>query len=348
MGNGCSIGPITGLLKPKYRTIQTFLGENYSPMNGLDVFLDLNTLVDALSGATGSSKFMTSLPFSENVEADIISNLLLTLKHWKDFTRKWSDVRLFMIVNDFEMGGLAEQEVLKAYLAPYIHKFHQDRFKQFVYYWTESLKRVEVVLKYVPNAYMIRCNRFDAYVIPEVIDDYTKSNSRDRIIVSGSSMFTNYCYMPNAHVIYTKYKCQLSDPLMICQSIAKIDDDIMKAFTTNRVFYNLLNMIIGDKDRAIIGLTQIAITNFAMELMRSVEQRKIPENPKSIEAVLPVVNQNFHDQLRRAYPLVDISTHAKLVPQSMIEKVKSNMVDLYDIDGLRALNINGLNLLELL
>ena len=348
MANNYSIGPITGLLKPKYRVIQTILGEGYSPIHGVDVFIDLNTLVDALST---SQKFMNALPFSDGVESDIISNVLFTLKHWKDFTRKWQDVRLFMIVNDFEMGGLAEHEVLKSYLLPYTHKYQDDRYKQFVYYWTESMKRVEIVLKYVPNAYLIRCNRFDSYVVPNLLTEYG-ADKRDRIIISGNPLFTNYCYMPSAYVIYTKYKhggmCQLSDPLMICQSISRIDDDIMRAFTTNKVFYNLLNMIIGDKDRAIIGLTQLGITNFAMELLRAVEQRKIPSDPKSIEAVLPVVNPNFHDQLRRAYPLVDIETHTQLIPQSMIEKVKSDMVDLYDIDGLRAHTVNGLNLLELL
>jgi hypothetical protein len=32
----------------------------------------------------------------------------------------------------------------------------------------------------------------------------------------------------------------------------------------------------------------------------------------------------------------------------MVEKVKSNLVDLYDIDGLRGLSVDGLNLIELL
>jgi len=154
--------------------------------------------------------------------------------------------------------------------------------------------------------------------------------------------------------MYTRYKgisngmCQLSDPLMICQSISKIDDDIMRAFTQNKVFYNLLNMIIGDSERGIIGLTQLGITNFAMELLRSVEQRTIPEDPKSIEAVLPAVNANYHDYLKKSYPLVDIDTHTGLIPESIIAKVKSEMIDLYDIDGLRSFNVQGLNLLELL
>jgi len=46
--------------------------------------------------------------------------------------------------------------------------------------------------------------------------------------------------------------------------------------------------------------------------------------------------------------LVDIDTHTGLIPESIIAKVKSEMIDLYDIDGLRSFNVQGLNLLELL
>jgi hypothetical protein len=349
MGNKqYSIGPITGLLKPKYRIISSILGEDFNPLHGLDVFIDLNTLVTSLSGA---SKFMNSLPFSENVEEDIISNLLLTLKHWKDFTRKWDNVRIFMFVNDFELAGMPEQEIVKSYLVPYMHKYQQDRYQQFVYYWNESIKRVEIVLKYVPNSYLIHTNRFDSYVLPNLLENYSETN-RHRIIITGHALFTNYVLMPNTSVIYTRYihtgMSQLSDPIMICQSISKIDDDVMNAFIKNRVFYNLLNAIIGDYDRGIMGLSQIGISAFATELIRAVEQRKIPEDPKSIEAVFPAINKNYHDYLKKSYPLIDITTHTGLIPQSMIEKVKGNMVDLYDIDGLRSYTIQGLNLLELL
>lgn len=345
MARSFSIGPICGIsLKPKYSVITTFLGEDFSPINGLDIFIDLNTLVSALST---SSKFLNSLPFSENVEADIISNVLSVVKHWKDFSRKYDDVRIFLIVNDFEMAMLAEQETLKSYLVPYINKFKQDRFNQMNYYWTESMKRVEVVLKYIPKSYMIRCNRFDSYVIPNIIDDYDKNN-RQRVILTGSSMMTTYALERNTKVIYVKFKHQMTDPLMIVQSVSNIDDEIMKTFIQNKVFYGLLNAVIGDFDRGLIGITQMGISSFAVDLLRAVEREEIPSNPKSIESVFPIIQPGYHDYLRKAYPLVDIESHSKLIPQSMIEKVKSNMIDLFDIDGLSSLSVDGLNLMELL
>ena len=345
MARSFSIGPICGIsLKPKYSVITTFLGEDFSPINGLDIFIDLNTLVSALST---SSKFLNSLPFSENVEADIISNVLSVVKHWKDFSRKYDDVRIFLIVNDFEMAMLAEQETLKSYLVPYINKFKQDRFSQMNYYWTESMKRVEVVLKYIPKSYMIRCNRFDSYVIPNIIDDYD-NNNRQRVILTGSSMMTTYALERNTKVIYVKFKHQMTDPSMIVQSVSNIDDEIMKTFIQNKVFYGLLNAVIGDFDRGLIGITQMGISSFAVDLLRAVEREEIPSNPKSIESVFPIIQPGYHDYLRKAYPLVDIESHSKLIPQSMIEKVKSNMIDLFDIDGLSSLSVDGLNLMELL
>lgn len=345
---GYSIGPLTGCCKPKYRVISSILGDDFYPENGIDVFIDLNTLVNILST---SQKFLNSLPFSENVESDMISGVLMIAKHWKDYTRRWENSRIILFVNNFEMAMLAERDVLKSYLVPYVNKFENDRFKQLTYYWDEAMKRVEIILKYVPNTYLIRCNRFDSYVIPNIIDDY-ENNGRHRIIVTGNSLMTNYSYMKNAHVIYSRYKrtgmCQISDPLMIVQSITKIDEDVMAAFTKNKVFYNLLNAIVGDFDRGIIGLTQLGISCFATNLLRAVEKRDIPENPESIESVLPAIDPAYHDYLRKSYPLIDICTHSMLIPQSQIEKVKSNMIDLYDIDGLRSLSVEGMNLLELL
>lgn len=340
-----SIGPIAGVcLKPRYSAISTFLGEDFNPINGFDIFLDLNSLVSALSG---SKNFLQSLPFSENVEADIIANVLSVLKHWKDFGRKYEDVRIFMIVNDFEMGGLPEQDIIKSYLVPYLNKFDQERFAQFNYYWTEAMKKIEIILKYVPKSYLIRCNRLDSYIIPNIVDDYSK-NGRFRFIVTSMPLMTMYMLEPNTKVEYSKYKHQMIDPLMIVQSISNINHEIMATFVQNKVFYALLNMVVGDSDRGLIGITQLGISTFANDLMRAVERGEVPKDPKTIESILPTINPGFHDYLRKGFPLVDIDSHTKLIPQSMIEKIKSNMIDLYDIDGLRGISVDGFNLIELI
>ena len=343
-----SIAPITGLLKARFKVINAILGESFTPDGGVDIFIDLNTIVSALSS---SQKFQNSLPFAEDVEQDIISSILMIIKHWKDYSKKWEDVRIFMFVNDFNIVPLPERNIINSYLVPMINKYQNDRFKQFVYYWNESIKRVEIILKYVPNSYIINCKTFDSYVIPNIIDDYS-NNKRKRIIISGNPLLTNYHYMKDTYIIYTRYKhdgmCQVSDPITIVQSMTKVEDEIISTFTKNKVFYNILNAIVGDFNRGLIGLTQLGITKFATTLLRAVEKREIPENPMSIESVLPVIDTNYHDYLKKTYPLIDIETHSSLIPKSTIEKTKASMIDLYDIDGLRSLSINGLNLLELL
>lgn len=344
-----SIGPIIGsLMKPKYRVINSVLGEDFNPGSGVDVFIDLNTLVSSLSSA---QKFLRELPFSENVETDIIANVLFMVKHWKDFMKKYENTRIFLIYNDFAMGLLSEQEVMKSYLLPYVHKFENDRYKQFVYYWNESMKRIGIILKYIPNVYLLCCKQFDSFVVPNIIDDY-KTNNRKRIILTGNPLMTNYTYMPNTYVMYTRYRrnapCQISDPLMIVQSVTSVDDEIMSTFIRNKVFYNLMNAIVGDFDRGIIGLTQLGISTFATNLLRSVEKREIPEDPKSIESVMQVIQPTYHDYIKTAYPLVDIESHSRLIKPSHLEKLKSEMVDIIDIDGLHSISIEGLNLLELL
>lgn len=341
-------GKLSGGLKPRYVVINSILGEDFTPNDGLDVFIDLNTFVSTLST---SRKFLNSLPFAENVEEDLISSVLMIVKHWKDYMRKYDNTRIILFINDFDMGGLVEEKTIKSYLVPYMNKFSSNQYKQLVYYWNEAIKRIEIVLKYIPNVYIIRCNRFDSYVVPNIMEDYD-NNNRHRVIVSGNSLMTNYCYMKNTRVIYSKYKhtgmCQMSDPLMICQTLTKINEDIMSAFIKNKVFYNLLNAIIGDFDRGIMGLTQIGMSVFAVNLLRAVEKRDIPEDPQSIESVLPAIDKSYHDYLRTVYPLVDIVSHSMMIPQSSIEKMRSSMVDMYDIDSLSKLNVNGLNLLELI
>ena len=341
-------GMCCGVLKPKFRVISTALGEDFNPTEGVDFFLDLNTVVSVLSG---SNKFMTKLPFAENVEMHIISNILGILLHWKKFARNQNDARFFLIVNDADISALAEKDTMKSYLTPYVNKMSKERNKQFVYYWNEAIKRVEIILKYIPSSYFVRCDKFDSYVVPNIMDDYEHSG-RHRVIVTGNSFFTNYVYMKNAHLIYSRYNGfkvqQLFDPIMIVQSVSKIDEEIMSTFIKNRVFYNILSEIIGDFDRGIIGLTQLGLSTFAADLLRAVERHEVPENPASVESVLPVLKPTFHDYLRKAYPLVDIPSHTNLLKPSMIEKVKSDLVDLYDIDGLSKIQVEGMNLLELL
>lgn len=347
--NKVSSGPISGLLKPKYKVISTILGELYDVPKGVDIFIDFNTMIASLSTY---QKYLNYLPFAgPDVEVDLMSSILTTLNHWKNFAKKWEGVRVIGMLNAFEMGVLAESTHLKSYLVPHVNKYRNDRYQQFTYYWNETIKKVQTILKYVPNMYLISCNRFDSYVLPNLLDDYEKTG-RKRIIISGNSMMTCYHNLPNTKVIYTKYRHngmqQLSDPLMIAQSITKVDEDIVEEFTKNKVFYNLLNVIVGDFDRGIVGLTQLGITTFASNLLRGVEQNKIPQSPKSVESTLPVIDNVFHDYVLKSYPLVDIETHTNMVPQSSVEQVRSEMIDLVDIDGLRSLSIDGMNLLELL
>jgi hypothetical protein len=250
-----------------------------------------------------------------------------------------------------QISALAEKDAIKNYLTPFVKKMDGERYKQFVYYWNEAIKRIEIILKYVPSAYFVRCDKFDSYVVPNLMWDYEHTN-RHRVIVTSNPFFTNYVYMKNAHILYSRYNGykinQLFEPAMIVQAVSKIDEDVMTTFIKNRVFYNILSEIIGDFDRGIIGLTQLGLSTFAADLLRAVERHEVPENPSSIESVLPVIKPTFHDYLRRAYPLVDIPSHTNMIKPSMIEKVKSNLVDLYDIDGLSQINVEGMNLLELL
>lgn len=344
-----SSGVLSGALKPKYRVISNLLGEGYDPVNGLDIFIDLNTLLNNLST---SSKYMASLVFFQDAEKDLISTILYTYKHWKDYARRTfenRDVRIFMMANNMDMELLDETSTLKSYLVPMMNKYRQSRFSQLKAFWNAAIKTVAVVLKYIPNSYFIDCNRFDSLVFPEVING---NSNRDKIIITANSLMTNYTYMPRSFVMYSRFSTQgisqLSDPIMIVQSISKIDDPIMSTFCQNRVFYNLLNAIIGDFERGIIGLSQMGITSFATDLLRAVEKREIPHNPMNVESVINVIQPQFQPYVKQAYPLIDIPTHASMIKQSNIERLKATMIDQIDIDGLQSLSIDGLNLLELL
>lgn len=344
-----SSGPASGILKPKYRVISSLLGDDFNPNGGLDVYLDLNTFITQLSSY---SKYLQSLPFSNNAEADLVATILMIVKHWKDFTKKWDNSRVFLIFNEFEMANsIPEQNEIRSYLHPHMNKYKNDKYSQLVYYVTEALNKIKIVLDYVPSCYLIRCKDFDSLVAPNILDNYNK-NKRTRIIVSGNPLMTNYVYMPNCKVIYTKFRhtgsVQMSDPLEIVQSLSKINDEVMKTFIMNKVFYNLLNAIIGDFDRGICGLTQCGISCFAVDLLRAVERNQIPEDPKSYESVIPAIEEKYREYLSKTYSLVDIETHSNMIPPSTVTKIKSMMIDKYDIDGLYSLKVEGLNLAELL
>lgn len=343
-------GILTGILKPKYRVISALLGEDFDAPNGLDIFIDINVF---MSNLMSSKKFMTSLPFSEGVETDLVTSVLMILKHWRDFVRnKYEDCRIFMIYNDFNQEiEMCEHEQLKSYLIPYRNKINNPMFKQLKYYFEEAMKIVSTITKYLPKSYIIKCDDFDCYVIPNVIDNYDK-NKRKRIIISSNPLFVNYNYKDNCKVIFSKYKHdgmhQLTDSLMVVQSMTKVEDDIMSIFVKNKVFFNTICAIIGDSSRGLIGLTQLAKTKFATSLLRAVEKGDIPNNPLNINTVLPAIDECYHDYLKQTYPLIDVDIHSNMIPQSKIERVKTLMVDMYDIDGLHQLSIKGLNLLELM
>lgn len=345
-----STGPLTGALKPKYRRMHMVLGESYQPMKGLDIYLDFNTFVTSISKY---QRLLNAIPFEDEktIYLDFLTSIISTFKHMRFFSRKWDDVRIIGFVNDFEIVATAEKQVMKSYLVPFVNKFKQDRFRQLTYYWDEAWKTATVIMKYLPGMYLLKTKQFDSYVLPEVLDDY-KTNGRDRLIISANPLFTNYQFSDRTFIMYSRFNkegmTQLSDPFMIAQSMTKIDDDIMMQFVRNRVCFNLLNAIVGDFERGIIGLPQASITSIAYTLLRCIEHHEIPDDPKSVESVLPAIDKSYHDYIKQAYPLVDVESHANLVSKSMVEKVKAEMVDAYDIDGLNAINIDGINLLELL
>lgn len=342
-----SIGPICGVyMKPKYAMINTFVGEDFNPVNGLDIFLDFNSVINALAS---SSKFLSSLAFSSGpeVEEDIIASVLGVLKHWKDWSRKYDDVRIFIIMNDFEMKILPERDIIKSYLAPFVNKFDHDRLAQMTYFWSESMKTIETVLNFIPKSYMLRCNTVDSYIIPTIIDDYS-TNGRSRIIVSDVPLMTSYSLENNTKMIYIKFKHQMVDPVMIVQSVSGISEEVMSTFIQNKVFYSILLAIVGDFSRGLIGISQMGISIFANDLLRAVERGDVPRDPKSIDSILPIINKGFHDYIKKAFMLINLENHAMLINQSTKEKIKSQLIDKYDIDGLSKLSVKDMSLLELL
>jgi len=342
-----TLGRLCAVIKPKYKVISTILGEDYKPTHGLDIFLDLNSVVEA---TLSSQKYLSSMMFASDVEEDMVSSILYILKHWKDFSRKYeTDVRIFLMINSFDEVDMYEHSQLKSYLVPMKHKYSNERLNQLMYYWKDSLKKIKKVMDYIPGCYLVQSEKCDSYIIPNLFDTYTE---RQRIVVSGSSLFTNYHYMNNTKIIYSRYRvtgmAQLSDPIMIVQALSKIDEPVVETFAKNKVFYNLLSAIIGDKNRGMIGLTQLGITGFAETLLRAVEKRDIPENVKSLDSVLPVINNDYHEYLKQVYPLIDIELHSQMIPESYITELKSNLVDKYEIDKLRGITVKDLNLIELL
>ena len=349
MSKPYSSGILTGMIKPKYLIIKNLLGDEFDYSHGVDIFIDLNTFITSMMT---SRNYLASLPFNDNAQADIVSSFIHTALHWKNFSRQWDDVKIYMIMNDYDAGECCEHKLIKSYLHQYKNNISGDRYAQLKYYLTEAISLTQKVLNFIPNIYLIKCSEFDSLVFPSVIKGY-EVNHRKRIIVTGNNLFTGYMFETNCRVIYSKCRhtgvSQVYDPIMITKSISKIDDDIMSVFTKNKVFYNMLNVIIGDFDRCLIGMNGIGISRFAADLIRSLEKGDIPSDPKSYNSIMSAIDPNFHSYVQTAYPLVDLKTHSDMVKQSSIEKIKSEqMIDNIDIDGLREFSIDGVNLLELI
>lgn len=345
-----SMGRLSGSLKVKYKTINAILGDEFlNEWNGgFDVFIDLDTL---FTSAAGSKKYMGELPFAESVDSDMVETILTTLLHWKNFMRRRENVRIFMICNGFELMCSSEREIQRTYLVPWENKYNEDKYTQIRYYWEESLKAISKILDFVPNSYLIQTKRMDAYIVPEVIRSMTETPRR-RIIISGCPLYTQYMFEPDTKVIYTRYIHtgiqQLADPIMITQAITHINEDIMEEFCKSPVFYGVLNAIIGDFNRGLIGVMNAGISKMSTDILRGVERREIPINPKSVDSVLCVIPNTMHDYMKKSFTLIDIKSHLNLISPSLRHKVQEKMVDKYDIDSLSQLSVKGLNLIELL
>ena len=342
-------GRLSGMVKPKYLIIKSLLGEDYDTSHGVDIFIDLNTFISSM---ISSRNYLSALPFNEDAQSDIVASFIHIALHWKNYSRQWDDAKIFLIMNDYENPLCCEQKTMKSYLHPYKDKINSSMYDNFRYYLTEAINITQKVFQFIPNMYLIKCKDFDSLVFPNVIKGY-ELNNRKRIIVTGNNLFTGYMFEPNCRVIYSKCRhngiSQVYDPIMIAKSISKIDDDAIDIFIKNKIFYNMLNIIVGDFDRGVLGMTGLGITRIATEITRNYEKGIIPNDPKSFESLLCVVDSNYHSYIKQSYPLVDIKTHGNMVKQSSIETIKSEqMIDNIDIDGLRDFSIDGVNLLELI
>ena len=345
-----SMGRLSGSLKVRYKTISAILGDEFLDEwnGGFDVFIDLDTL---FSSAASSKKYMAELPFAEEVDADMVETILTTLLHWKNFMRRRENTRIFLLSNAFDLMCSPEREIQKTYLVPWEKKYHEDKYSQITYYWNESLKAISKILDFVPNSYLIKTQRMDSYIVPEVIRSLSETPRR-RIIVSGCPLFTQYMFEPDTKVIYVRYIHtgiqQLSDPIMITQAITHINEELMSEFCKSSVFYGVLNAIIGDFNRGLIGVVNAGISKLSTDILRGVERREIPIAPKSVDSVLCVIPETMHDYIKKSFTLIDIKSHLNLISPSLRHKVQEKMVDKYDIDGLSQLSVKGLNLIELL
>ena len=306
----------------------------------INVFINFESILRNLSWNKDLNKKVQF--FKQDVVLELESAILNLIAHYKAFFKKEKcKAKLYFYYTDI----LAEEQQMKVY-DKYYRQYYRNRyltnpqFRPMGLLLSEIIiPEVKLILSYVQDCYFLCSRGYDSSVIPIAISNFS---NRKNVIITGDVFDTLYLFNPNFITIYIKRRFQhfsvISDINSAVQSIVKNENPFDLTIFNSEMYYRLLLSIKGSKIRNIRSAKGFGYGKFIKLLKDGIDRNIVLKDFSSLDSIIQLFPDNYAGAIKKAFQCTSIDTQYKLLSETDIEELKTQIVDKIDIESLESLN----------
>lgn len=313
------------------------------PDDKINVFINLETAWKYLSTIKDLER---KLVLNRDFKVSMIADIINIAAHYKEFFKNNGlDTKVFLYTTDFnsKSENFKESVFNEDYRSYYLNKYNTNpKFVLLTEALVEDiLPKVRTLCDFIPDVYFVSSKDIDSSLVPIIIGNELKG--RQNFIVSGDKYETQYMFEPNFthHLFLRSYaassiSCKLDEYIKTIFK-TEVTEEECKLYL-NRSFYVLLLSCLGDKYRAVDGISGVSYKTLTKKLLEGINSRIITNETETIELLSELFTGDNKEYIKENFNCMNLRNSYHLLLDGDKKQITSQIVDRIDLNSLMELN----------
>lgn len=289
-----------------------------------------NNFIQAAASVHGYDDYMKLFTRS------LISNIINLGQHYRLWLTKQSiDSRIILYWNYPPSDSYKNSKYIPVYRSDYRDKHSTSMETSHVLVaLKDAVDFCKKCIQYVNEVYLVSSGEMEASLVPYILNKNVYGEDgvpTKSFIVSNSSYeypYVNYGFRLLSPSIKKKTPYYVNKDNVI--EILKEKSKVSSTLSTNTMFLEFINAILGDHDRNIPSISGIGIVTVIKMIETAINKGLITDNTKDIEMLKTIIKSDYRETLEYNYRCTNFEYQYKDLEPLDTHRILSQMIDNYD------------------
>lgn len=297
-----------------------------------------NNFIQAAASVHGYDDYMNLFTRS------MVSNIINLGQHYRLWFAKQSiDSRIILYWNYPVPETYRNSKYIPVYRSDYTDKHSTSmETSHILNAMKDAVDFCKKCIQYVNEVYLVSSGEIESSLVPYILNENIYKNdgiNTKSFIVSNSSYeypYVNYGFRLISPSIKKKTPYYVTKDNVI--EILKEKSRVSSTLSTDTLFLEFINAILGDHDRNIPTITGVGIVTVIKMIETAISKGLITDTTKDIDMLKSIIKSDYRDTLEYNYHCTNFEYQYKDLEPLDIHRITSQLVDNYDERTLNEMN----------